>query len=407
MADQNELMEQYRTTLEVMKEKLSNLREEKQKQTQDILEKKKSNIEYQKLEQNLEILQEGVQSLSLEIFKEKGNLRKLKADNEWGEEKLQSSEELSHLKNEFEEIWEKNQELKSNRNEANSDSKLAQLEKSNPKLYSLVKKIIMFEENNFAYKEHLDYLDQEKNKIRAEYYKLTQTLGQEEKIKARIREIEKDTERSEINAGYLKKRIQDLTEDLEKEKEEARKCETKALLEKYEELKKNKQEVALNIGELQEKIKFLDAEIESEKKCEKKPLPTNLKQEIKLMENEITAKAKELKEKLLERKKLQLLHEQELKNPKPIKRLKAKNISEHIGGSPKKLNSTKSNSVFPIPEKGKRDIIIGILGKSIADGNTREIKNTLRNIGSQENCVATKLVHLNRDEFLKKLNLNK
>ena len=82
MADQNELIEQYRTTLEVMKDKLYNLKEEKEKQNQELLEKKTTDAEYKKLEQSLELLQEGIQSINLEIFKEKGNLRKLKADNE-------------------------------------------------------------------------------------------------------------------------------------------------------------------------------------------------------------------------------------------------------------------------------------------------------------------------------------
>ena len=72
MVDQNELIEQYRATLEVMREKLLALKEDKEKQNLEIKEKKQTSSEYQKLEQNLEILQEGIQSLSLEIFKEKG-----------------------------------------------------------------------------------------------------------------------------------------------------------------------------------------------------------------------------------------------------------------------------------------------------------------------------------------------
>ncbi|OMJ77760.1 hypothetical protein SteCoe_22592 [Stentor coeruleus] len=313
MVDQNELIEQYRTTLEVMKEKLANLREDKEKQVQEILEKKSTSVEFQKLEQNLEILQEGIQSLNLEIFKEKGNLRKLKADNEWGEEKLMNSEEILSLKRELDETIQKNNELKTDKNTTNTESKLAQLEQSNPKLFGLVKKIIMVEETNFLLKEELSFLEQERNKIRADYYKITQCLGQKEKLKLKTREVEKEIERSETNIHYMNKRLEDLAYDLEREKEIVKKSEVKHLFDKLDELKQKKQESGKKVADLFDQIENFDIEIESERKCENKIPPTNLKQEIKNLEAEITERTKELKQRQAEKKRLQIVLEQKLK----------------------------------------------------------------------------------------------
>ena len=267
MVDQNELIEQYRTTLEVMRDKLINLREEKEKQSQKFLEKKEVSPEFKKLEQNLEVLQEGIQSLNLEIFKEKGNLRKLKADNEWGEEKLQNSEEIQSLKKELEECQNKNNELKNEKKSVNSDSKLAQLEQLNPKLFSLVKKIIVVEETNALLKEELNFLEQERNKSRSEYHKITQCLGQEEKLKLKIRELEKEIERSEANIRFLDHRADDLFYDIDREKEIVQKCETRSYLDQCEELKQKKEETGKILDDLFDAIEKLEQEIETEKKC--------------------------------------------------------------------------------------------------------------------------------------------
>ena len=400
MADQNELIEQYRTTLEVMKDKLYNLKEEKEKQNQELLEKKTTDAEYKKLEQSLELLQEGIQSINLEIFKEKGNLRKLKADNEWDEEKMQNSQELSELNEELEELLNKNQVLRSNHNNSNTESKLAQLEETNPKLFALVKKIIVAEETNLLLVEELTFLEQEKNKTRADYYKITQFLGQEEKIKLKIREIEKEIERSEYNIQNLKNKVNDAVLNLEKEKETVNRSEIKELLRKNDDLKNVKQDINQKIHDLNENIYHLEAEIISEKKCENKSPPTNLKQEIKNLEAEITEKSKELKIKQAEKKKLFLQYEQKLKDTALIRRSRVKISKDSRTKSPLKLALSKSTSNF---NTEKRDIIVDLVGKSIAEGNPSHMKHALRHIGSQGQGIASKLVQLNRDEFLKKI----
>lgn len=397
MADQAELMEQYRVTLEVMREKLHHLREEKEKQQQEILEKKESSQEYQNLVQELESLQEGNQSLNLEIFKEKGNLRKLKADSEWDDEKLQSAE-LVELRKELKDCLEKNNELKADKTAANNESKLAQLEISNPKLFALVKKIIVVEETNAFVKEELNFLEQERNKTRAEYYKITQVLGQEEKIKLRIREVEKEIERSEYNCVYLNTRLNDSRVDLENEKNAVQKSELKNLVEKYEDLKLRREDAVKLNSELRETIFLLDAEIEVEKKCENKTPPTNLKQEIKNLEADITEKTKELRQKLLEKKKLLALYKQQVDLSKKAKAPTPKELNFK---SPTKVVSQKILSSYGSPESGKRDIIVSLVGKSIAEGNPKDMKNVLKHVGSQGQGIATKLVQLNRDEFLK------
>ena len=227
---------------------------------------------------------------------------------------MQNSQELSELNEELEELLNKNQVLRSNHNNSNTESKLAQLEETNPKLFALVKKIIVAEETNLLLVEELTFLEQEKNKTRADYYKITQFLGQEEKIKLKIREIEKEIERSEYNIQNLKNKVNDAVLNLEKEKETVNRSEIKELLRKNDDLKNVKQDINQKIHDLNENIYHLEAEIISEKKCENKSPPTNLKQEIKNLEAEITEKSKELKIKQAEKKKLFLQYEQKLKD---------------------------------------------------------------------------------------------
>lgn len=361
MADQNELIDQYRTTLEVMKEKLANLREDKEKQLQDIIEKKAASPEFHKLEQNLDMLQEGIQSLNLEIFKEKGNLRKIKADSEWGEEKLLNSEEIQELKKELEDVIQKNKELKTDRSTTNTESKLNQMENSNPKLFSLVKKIIMVEESNFLLKEELAFLEQEKNKIRADYYNITQSLGQMEKLKIKMREAEKEIGKSEANTFYLENRLEDLSQDIEKERENVKKSEVRQLLDRLEDLKKHKEESGKKIAELFDQIEALDLEIESEKKSENKSPPINLKQEIKKLEGEITEKARELKQKHAEKKRLQVVLEQKLKEFAQNKKARLRSIIETQSTTFNRHMLSKSTQNLTISQSTKRVMSKGFI----------------------------------------------
>lgn len=406
MVDQNELIEQYRTTLEVMREKLVNLREEKEKRLQDINLKKSSSAEYQKLEQNLEILQESIQSLNLEIFKEKGTLRKLKAESEWGEDCFQNSEEIQFLSRELETLQFENKELKCEKPASTGESKLAQLEYSNPKLFTLVKKIISVEETNTLLKEELSFLEQERNKIRAEYHKITQYLGHEEKIKLKIREVEKEAERSAANKKYLEIRIKDLIFDLDRAKTIVKKSDSKQLMIRFDHLVEKKEESSRLVAELIETIEKIEAEIEMEKVTGNREKPTNLKLEVKNLENEITEKTKELKGKILEKKKLQDELDKVVKERNSYKKLiGAKTRDNSVKGNSKHLIS-KSTANLSTFDSSKREAIVGIIGKNVIDNNPRELKKVLRNVGSQEMGIATKLVQLNREEFLKNLKLN-
>lgn len=406
MADQNELIEQYRTTLDVMREKLINLREEREKRSQEILIKKSSNPEFQKLEQNLEILQESVQSLNLEIFKEKGTLRKLKADSEWGDDKLQGSEEIQSLSKELESELAQNNELKSDRAPTSGESKLAQLEFSNPKLFALVKKIIAVEETNTLLKEELIFFEQERNKTRAEYYRITQCLGQEEKIKLKIREVEKETERSLANRKFLEIKVRDLIFDLDRLKDYVKKSDSKQLMLRFEHLLEKKEESGKLVDELCETIEKLEMEIDMEKVTGNREQPTNLKQEIRNLEFEITEKTKELKQKLLEKKKLQEEFEKKSKEKRNYKILTGVKSRENLSKGKSQHIISKSTSNLTSFDSSKREAIVGIIGKNVIDNNPRELKNVLKNFGSQGQGLATKLVQLNREEFLKHLKLN-
>ena len=408
MNDHNELIEQYRTTLEVMKEKLNTLKEEKEKQNQEILEKKSKSPEFKELEGNLERYQEKIQSLNLEIFKEKGNLRKLKADNEWDENKLENSEEILALRSELEECIKENKTYISNQNNSNTESKLARLGETNPKLFNLVKKIIFVEDINTNLKAELSFLEQERNKTRSEYYKITQSIAHEEKNKLKIRETEKEIEWSEYNCRYLKEKLLEVEIEFKREKNIVDRHEVKELLEKQEELKEIKGEFEGKINKMNERIKKLDTEIDLQKKSKKKVPLTNLKQEIKNLETEITEKTKEIRFKLIERKKLHLQREQKFKElvahrgENKIKYSRDKELK-----SPNKVHLSKSLSHLSTPESSRRDILVNLVGRSIAKRNSSSMKYALKHFGSQDQGLTTKLVQLNRDEFLRKINIPK
>lgn len=404
MVDQGELIDQYRATLEVMKDKLFTLKEEKQKKLQEIMKKQNSSSEFQKLGQSLEVLQESIQSLNLEIFKEKGNLRKMRTESDFHEDKVKNSEEFQSLMQELKALSEKNQELKSEKIVCNGESKLAQLETSNPKLFILVKRMIAVEEANFLLKQEISYLEQERNKSRSEYYKITQSLGQEEKLRIRLRELEKDIERCLSNIKYFELRYKDLESILESEKEKATLDGTRDLLARLSILQSKKQESSDLIQTLTDTLESLEKEIIIEKTCDNKEPPTNLKQEIKNLESEITEISKELNKKTQEKKKLLTEYDLKMKTIANSRRSSSKNTRENFYKSTKHTISKSSNSLHT-QEILKRDALVGILGRNIIENKPKELKHFLRHVGSEDQGITTKLVQLNRGEFLRKLKL--
>ena len=98
------------------------------------------------------------------------------------------------MRSELEECIKENKTYISNQNNSNTESKLARLGETNPKLFNLVKKIIFVEDINTNLKAELSFLEQERNKTRSEYYKITQSIAHEEKNKLKIRETEKEIE---------------------------------------------------------------------------------------------------------------------------------------------------------------------------------------------------------------------
>ena len=179
-------------------------------------------------------------------------------------------------------------------------------------------------------------------------------------------------------------------------------------MEKQEELKEIKGEFEGKINKMNERIKKLDTEIDLQKKSKKKVPLTNLKQEIKNLETEITEKTKEIRFKLIERKKLHLQREQKFKElvahrgENKIKYSRDKELK-----SPNKVHLSKSLSHLSTPESSRRDILVNLVGRSIAKRNSSSMKYALKHFGSQDQGLTTKLVQLNRDEFLRKINIPK
>ena len=402
MVDQGELIDQYRATLQVMKDKLFALKEEKQRKLQTVLEKQKSSPEYQKLEQSLEILQEGIQSLNLEIFKEKSQIRRLRSESGLAEDKAKSCEEVQSLNQELESLLSKNKDLKTDKASPSGDSKLAQLEHSNPKLYILVKRIIAAEESSYLIKEEMNYLELERNKVRTEYHKYTHALGQEEKFKLKLREIDKEIERFNASFKYFKYKAKNLEELIDIEKEKAARSGTKDLVERLEILNKQKSESAGLVERLANTLQDLDKEIAAERSNENKIPPGNLKQEIRSLEHDITEHNKELKIKIQEKKKIQSEYDTKLKTVLNTRRSSTKTTREGFYKS--KHVISKSSTCLHSVESKKPEGFSSMLNHN-PQVKPREIKHFLRNFASQDNGITSKLVYLNRDEFLKRLKL--
>ena len=84
-----------------------------------------------------------------------------------------------------------------------------------------------------------------------------------------------------------------------------------------------------------------------------------------------------------------------------------KAVRESLLNSPGNHFWSKSTTNLIAHKNTKRDLTVGMVGKSMAEGNSKELKHVLRHVGSQDQGLATKIVQLNRDEFLKRLTLGK
>lgn len=402
MVDQGELIDQYRATLKVMKDKLFSLKEEKQRKVQVVIEKQKSSPEFLKLDQSLEILQEGITSLNLEIFKEKSQIRSLKSDSEYLEARARTSEKFKSLNQELLNLQSQNLDLKTEKT-GTGDSKLVQLEQTNPKLYTLVKRMIAAEESAYLLKDEISYLEQERNKLRTEYHKYTHALGQEDKFKLKLREIDKEAERFNASFNYFKIKAKDLKEFIDMEKEKIARSGTRDLIERLEVLNKHKSESAGLVDKLVSDLEELENEIVAERNNEDKDPPGNLKYEIKALEHDITEYNKELKMKILEKKKLQNEFDAKLKTVANTRRSSTKTTREGFYKS--KHVISKSSACLHSDEDKKRGLFTSMVSQKLQGTRPRELKHFLRNFGSQDQGITTKIVCLNRDEFLKRLKL--
>jgi hypothetical protein len=267
----------------------------------------------------------------------------------------------------------------------------------------LVKRIIAAEESSYLIKEEMNYLEHERNKVRTEYHKYTHALGQEEKFKLRLREIDKEIERFNASSKYFKYKAKDLEELIDIEKEKVARSGTKDLIERLEILNKQKTESAGLVERLVNTLQDLDKEIAAERTNENKNPPGNLKQEIRSLEHDITEHNKELKLKLQEKKKIQNEYDTKLKTVLNTRRSSTKTTREGFYKS--KHVISKSSTCLHSVEAKKPDTFPSQASHNQQSMKPREVKHFLRNFASQDNGITTKLVYLNRDEFLKRLKL--
>ena len=263
--------------------------------------------------------------------------------------------------------------------------------------------MIAAEESAYLLKDEINYLEQERNKARTEYHKYTHALGQDEKIKGRLREIDKETERFAASLNYFSLKAKDLQELVDVEKEKIARSGTRDLIGRLEVLHVKKSESAGLVDKIVNGLEELESEIVYERGNEDKDPPKNLKYEIRALERDITEYNKELKLKIIEKQKLQSEYDAKVKTVVSTRRSSTKSTREGFFKS--KHVISKSSACLHTEDAKNRSLFTSLVAKNLQESKPRELKHFLRNFGSQGQGITTKLVCLNRDEFLKRLKL--
>mmetsp|Transcript_32492 Transcript_32492/g.32220 ORF Transcript_32492/g.32220 Transcript_32492/m.32220 type:complete len:309 (-) Transcript_32492:3-929(-) len=294
-----------------------------------------------------------------------------------------------------------------NSDKEEAQKSLEQMRNKNPKLFFLMSKTMQAEENNQNLKIATEELTRSRNDIRMEYYDVTSKLTFEDQLKSGQRKMEQDIENYEKKNKDLEAKLNQRKfqlKDFERLKDRPH---VKKYLRRFQTLEKEHQY-------FQEKIRGIYDDLDE---CELKMLEKTkgltkmtetetcrrLREEIKSIETQIINMTKEDKEKEKQLKELKFNYEEIGKQVTVFSRCvtpmslsqqeqKPTVAQEKESGSPNKKKK--------MSEEQKRQKLVILLEKELKEGQPAKVLKELKNIGKPNQGIATKIVEINRGEFL-------
>eukprot|EP00358_Blepharisma_japonicum_P003668 CAMPEP_0202953430 /NCGR_PEP_ID=MMETSP1395-20130829/46064_1 /ASSEMBLY_ACC=CAM_ASM_000871 /TAXON_ID=5961 /ORGANISM="Blepharisma japonicum, Strain Stock R1072" /LENGTH=308 /DNA_ID=CAMNT_0049667035 /DNA_START=200 /DNA_END=1123 /DNA_ORIENTATION=+ len=298
-------------------------------------------------------------------------------------------ERLSKLKDENKQLVEEKEGLSKGR----SKESLKNIRSEDPNLYFLIKRITQAEEQNKQYSQTLRELIDERNKTIFEYSEITKKLNFEEQQREKLKN-------ADVVILEYEGRIKDLREKLEERRKMLLEAEARRVasgkdeaVEMYHKISEEAKYWTDNEESLRKELDELICSIELERvqgvKLNPPEFNQKLRQEMKLMEAEISVKSKELKEREKILLQLQVKYGQLMKIS-PQEKLIRSRSANHLQQQPKleqniEDDTKKRRFISKNPPTRKvnkrRQKLIDQLTKSLVEGQTVEALNTLKGYG--------------------------
>lgn len=269
-------------------------------------------------------------------------------------------------------------------------------------------------------KRMLTASEDQKKDLRTNYAKIAAAFSQEESIKKKIKELTPQVTEKEEILKNLSKKLEITTSLTEDTIENIENSTVKEIIKNCSEVNKLRENLDQTKSTLQREYYELVYKIDQAEKNPEKIAPhvanQNLRQESKILEGQITERSKEEKERQKEKFQLTFKLENSLKELAELKthldvlegkieRVKdAKGVSKkNTLQSEKRVNTVQSASckVFD----AQRTSVIEILGQGITDGMGEKVMKALKNVGKPGQGLASKVLELNRSQFLQSKSL--
>lgn len=238
----------------------------------------------------------------------------------------------------------------------------------------------------------------QKENLLQTYKKITNTLTQENSIHIKLKTLRDCAEQKEKNIISLEAKAKDANKELESLRSLLNASDIKVLVESKQKVLEDLAKCVEDQKRVYDEIQATEQLIQTEKKSSTVSVDAGnkyLKQTISDIESQIsnTVKLIKLKEKELRSQKLEKITPKNQVPDKIRKSLSSSNISFT------KNQSTDSVINSPMLEKASRNKLIAAISKKDKLGSDK-IHDTLKGFGSKNQSIASKIVLLNRGNFL-------
>jgi len=417
--DQNELLAQYKSTLEAMQQQVYILKT----RLENAMEPQPQEDAYQAQQKDKQVseCQEEITRLNSEILEEKDTHRKLQVELDCLKHRqTEEAPETQELKQRYQELLQENQDLREHYEalvRGKQEMSLEALKEQNPKLYFLKKKVIQVKSQNKHLKNTLEGIENTRNELRKEYANITNSLSHEDKIKSRIKELESIIPSKEKEIESLKEQLNRSKTKLAKKHDETGKTKVQELIDFCQTLQQERDSELQEQEQLQQELDSIIEEISSKENCPNQLTPAEANQQMRAqlrkLEVEASQKSRLLKEKEREKLQLQLRLQEASKKfqhflgkeaPTWEKPLQPHEQARSVVSRSSKAftNRTRNRPKKTENPQVKKGQLIEMLSKAPGHGFSRDWVKALESVGSPNQGIASKLVQLNRGEFLSK-----